>query len=111
VLSHLRPEDLPHFQASDKALHGTGFFVLASLLWLTLRGFGKSLPTCLIAPIVNLAVYGALDELTQPYFNRTADIHDWLSDMLGALVAVGAWTLLAAARTTLGRLARGGDKS
>jgi VanZ family protein len=43
------------------------------------------------------ALYGALDELTQPWFGRDAELLDWRSDIIGAAtgLALGAIVFLA----------------
>lgn len=87
----------------DKSLHmiGYGFYaaviyVACIITWPQRRGFP------LIVMLI-LAVWAALDEITQPWFHRTCDIMDWRADMIGALVAVA---LLSGLRwvTTRGRL-------
>jgi VanZ family protein len=46
------------------------------------------------------ALYGALDEMTQPFFGRDAELLDWRSDLIGALsgLVLGAIVLAAVYR-------------
>jgi VanZ family protein len=95
VVTHLPPllpkEDEPGPEpliGFDKIVHFVGFAILAWLLmnWLTRRhrfwrAAGATLVTC--------AVYGVVDEVTQPIFARTADPMDWVADMIGTVVGIG----------------------
>jgi VanZ family protein len=86
VTTHLPPPKLrlpPDI--NDKLLHFTGFGVLGILtIWrmcdeppgITVRALALS--------FVGLAVYGLIDEATQPYFGRTFDLWDWTADIVGA---------------------------
>jgi VanZ family protein len=88
-------KDLPEFQVSDKRLHLVGFAGLATLFWMSLWTYGhpwrKRIWLCLII----LPIYGALDEMTQPAFHRTASVLDWLYDVIGIVLATTTWELLA----------------
>jgi VanZ family protein len=83
----------------DKTMHVVAYAILAGLLlnvmarrtWLAR---GVSIAAMAVAIV---AVAGALDEWTQPYFGRTCDLFDWLADMAGA-VGVSIAFLLARAR-------------
>ena len=75
---------------ADKTLHFVAYAVLAMLssaTWLTARrtaGHG-------IAPLaVALAAFGALDEVTQPFFRRHADPVDWVYDCIGIAIGIAA---------------------
>ena len=92
VGTHLPPGPDGPVSINDKLLHFGGYFGLAVLLSVTFR----RLPA---AAVVAIAVgYGAIDELTQPPFGRTADVWDWVADFVGA--SLGAL----AGRRLLGRL-------
>ncbi len=73
---------------SDKSLHFMVYFILAFLLWGTIRPYkkvawGKSTVWIILAVIV---LYGVLDEWLQGFVTgRTADTHDLLADLAGAL--------------------------
>lgn len=78
----------------DKLKHFCGFGLLASLLYLSLWVKGWSPSNTVLALIVVLAIYGALDERTQPWTGRDCDIHDWYADVCGTLFAALCWTTL-----------------
>lgn len=47
-----------------------------------------------LALTVLVLIYGAFDELTQPYFGRCCDIRDWFANLIGVLTAHGIlWKL------------------
>jgi VanZ family protein len=92
VLTHL-PRLRPPLalRLSDKTMHFAGFAVLAALLawsWSLRARFGWQ--GCL-AILAILAVYGVVDEVTQPLVGRRADVADWYADMLGALFGLAAF--------------------
>lgn len=72
----------------DKLLHAGAYFVLATVLFITARRLGSSnrLRTGLLI-VFGVIAYGAIDELTQPYFNRSCDLSDWIADSIGVLLA------------------------
>jgi len=37
---------------------------------------------------------GAIDELTQPFVNRTTSIADWFADVIGIIIALYAFVCL-----------------
>lgn len=77
---------LPKF--FDKVMHFGAYAGLAFLfgLWLaSRRGWDRLSPFPIIA---TLAIYGIIDEVLQPYVNRSADMIDWTADVLGACVGV-----------------------
>lgn len=82
----------PYRLPLDKIGHFVGYAVLAWLLMLVLLRFVR-LPAAIILTILIIAAYGALDELTQPYVNRSADIWDYSANLvgcgLGIAVALG----------------------
>lgn len=89
VLTHLSPETIAKApKIWDKAAHFMIFFglgaVLATAMLLTWPDRRRVLLWVMLAAML----YSALDELTQPYFRRTASIYDWLADMAGVIPAV-----------------------
>jgi VanZ family protein len=42
-----------------------------------------------------LTLYGALDELTQPWTGRACELNDLQADMIGAAIGIGVFTVLA----------------
>lgn len=82
----------PYRLPLDKVGHFVGYAVLAWLLMLALLRVVR-LPAAIILTILIIAAYGALDELTQPYVNRSADFWDYTANLvgcgLGIAVALG----------------------
>ena len=67
---------------SDKLIHLIAFAALAFPFAHTGR-FG------LISVLIGASVFGAIIELIQPTFNRSAELKDWIADTLGVLVGIG----------------------
>ncbi len=86
--THIPQEHLPGLGSSDKALHLVGYAGLAILFWLALWAYGCRMRRRLGLVLVTLAVYAAVDEITQPLVNRYACVADWYADCAGA--AIGA---------------------
>jgi VanZ family protein len=66
---------------SDTMAHVVAYLVLAVLVFGLCqvgRGLGKGMVI-----LLGLTVWAALDELTQPYIGRTADVHDWGANLVG----------------------------
>ncbi|MBU6310242.1 MAG: VanZ family protein [Planctomycetes bacterium] len=88
---HPRPEELlgPN-PPSDKTLHFIAYAVLAGLAsatWLTARRTAsRGIATLAIA----LAAFGAVDEITQPFFRRHAEPLDWVYDCIGIAIGIAA---------------------
>ena len=83
-LTHI-PEDAMPSQLQviglDKLAHILAYGAITYLFVLSLR----TCPTMLSASLLFFAILavGAVDELTQPFFNRTASLADWLADIVG----------------------------
>lgn len=94
TLTHLPPSKLPQTHVSDKLAHFAVYSILGILLFLciSLRNI-KPLKVALLV-IVIAATYGALDELTQPYFQRDCSIYDWYADLGGTVTAALLGTLV-----------------
>ncbi len=65
----------------DKLAHVSVYGVITFLFVLSLRTSPTMLSALLLFFII-LAV-GAVDELTQPFFRRTASLTDWLANIIG----------------------------
>ena len=72
----------PAPEGSDKLVHFMAFVALAFPLARTGR-FG------LIPVLIGASAFGAIIELIQPTFNRSADLNDWIADTLGGLIGIG----------------------
>ena len=86
--SHIPGPKMPELNVGDKDLHLVGFLGLAGLFWATLAGFGCRRWPRVALVLTVLPAYAAFDELTQPYFQRTADVKDWAFDVLGTVCAL-----------------------
>lgn len=82
--------------SQDKVLHLAAYAVLGCLAAICLTPQGGQLATrtglCIWAAVIT---FGAIDELTQPFFLRSCDFADWIADCLGAaagVIAYGVWT-------------------
>ncbi len=101
VATHVPLSGVGPMRTSDKVLHVIGYMGLGGLFWLTRRLHGRSIARRGLVVLPVLMLYGALDELTQPRFGRSADIIDWLADVTGIAMAVIVCELAtAAARMT-----------
>lgn len=81
------PDALPRLIPLDKIVHVGGFAILA---WLLMNLLTRRIGTIwsILLTVLLCAIYGVVDELTQPLFNRTADIWDWVADMAGCGVGL-----------------------
>lgn len=105
VLTHLPPRlTVPNpFPSADRVLHFATYFGLAiavawgfaekSSYFQRLFNRGELKKVCLVLAAA-LAVWGALDELTQPFVRRYADPIDWLADVAGIVAGLACWGLL-----------------
>lgn len=94
---------------SDKTLHFVAYGVLGFLVTATLASAGRSSTRTLLTAGAALALFGVIDEATQPlpWFRRHADPLDWVFDCVGiagGILAVA--TILAAGRGLARWLAR-----
>ena len=71
----------PAPDGSDKVVHLIAFAALAFPLACTGR-FG------LVPVFVGASAYGGLIELIQPSFGRSAEMQDWIADIVGVTLAI-----------------------
>ncbi|TWU11403.1 VanZ like family protein [Symmachiella macrocystis] len=76
-------------EVSDKLLHYLAYGGLAFLLAMDQNARGPLTWRRRGQIFAVVAVYAALDELLQIPVGRTADIRDWVADILGALCGLG----------------------
>ena len=69
-------------EGSDKLVHLIAFAALAFPLASTGR-------LGLLPVFVGASAFGAIIELIQPTFNRSAELSDWVVDTLGVLIGIG----------------------
>jgi VanZ family protein len=72
----------PAPEGSDKVVHFIAFAALAFPLARTGR-------LGLLPVFIGASAFGAIIELIQPTFNRSAELSDWIADTLGALIGIG----------------------
>ena len=71
---------------TDKLVHLIAFAALAFPLARTGR-FG------LLPVFVCASAFGGAIELLQPSFNRSADVNDWVADVIGVILGIGCGLL------------------
>jgi len=76
----------PAPEGSDKLVHFVAFAALAFPLARTGR-FG------LMPVFIGASAYGGIIELIQPSFNRSADVNDWIADVVGVALGIGCGLL------------------
>ena len=76
----------PAPEGSDKLVHFVAFAALAFPLARTGR-FG------LLPVFVGASAFGGAIELIQPSFNRSADVNDWVADVVGVILGIGCGLL------------------
>ena len=72
----------PAPEGADKLVHFMAFLALAFQLGRTGR-FG------LLPVFIGASAFGAIVELIQPTFDRSADLNDWAANTLGVLIGIG----------------------
>jgi VanZ family protein len=79
----LRPMDQPPPapEGIDKLVHLAAFAALAFPLARTSR-------VSLLLVFIGASAFGGLIELIQPTFNRSADLNDWIADILGVMLGL-----------------------
>lgn len=99
---HFPAPRLTDIPGSDWTAHLVAYTLLTFLLWRFCETFQRPLSRRFpwIAGI-SLAAYAVFDEWSQPFFNRSADIVDWLVDVTAislTLIALEWWRRQGAAR-------------
>ena len=107
--THLPLPELPPLpRDSDKGMHVMGYLVLGLLLQAALLANTRLAPAArAVLSVGVLAVYGAIDELTQPWVNRHASWADWIGNLVGAGIAAAGFYL--ATRRSAERMAHSAD--
>ncbi|MCI0335546.1 MAG: VanZ family protein [Planctomycetes bacterium] len=88
--SHMPIERIPlSGGTADKFAHVAAFAVLAVIFAITWQvSAGRLMTRHLVWAWVVIALYGALEEVTQPLAGRVASIWDWLADASGAALGL-----------------------
>jgi len=101
--THLPPSGVPTGGLGDVYLHGLGYFVLTSIFLAVLAAYGARPARRIGVVLFVLAIYGAVDEATQPLVGRHMAFTDWLADVGGVVAAV---LVVEVGRALLGRSRR-----
>jgi VanZ family protein len=80
--------DLGLPENSDKVMHFTAYAGLTFLLSMSLFWASRVRWWQWIVLAVGVAIFGGMDELTQPPFGRTADWYDWYADVSGITIGL-----------------------
>ena len=72
----------PAPEGSDKLVHFAAFAALAFPLARTGR-------IGLLPVFIGASAFGGAIELIQPSFNRSADVNDWVADVMGVVLGIG----------------------
>ena len=72
----------PAPEGSDKLVHLIAFAALAFPLARTGR-------IGLLPVFIGASAFGGVIELVQPSFNRSADVNDWVADVVGVILGIG----------------------
>ena len=76
----------PAPEGSDKLVHLIAFAALAFPLARTGR-------IGLLPVFIGASAFGGAIELIQPSFNRSADVNDWIADVVGVVLGIGCGLL------------------
>ena len=76
----------PAPEGSDKLVHFIAFAALAFPLARTGR-------IGLLPVFIGASAFGGVIELIQPSFNRSADVNDWVADVVGVVLGIGCGLL------------------
>ena len=86
-----KPEELVGGRLpSDKLLHFIAYGLLGLLAALMLRSRGRLVGRTAPVLVAGLAAWAVIDEATQPLFGRAADPLDWVYDVIGLALGIGA---------------------
>lgn len=84
-----RPEHLLGVnRPPDKMLHFLAYGALGLLAAALLAVAGRWSPGRVAILAVGLAVFAAIDEVTQPWFGRSAEPLDWVYDLIGVATGI-----------------------
>ncbi|WP_459556471.1 VanZ family protein [Lacunimicrobium album] len=102
--THMPVEYVESVEVSDKFMHVAAYAVLSFLLASTLHclnwRFRAIVPTVLLTTMI----YGGIDETTQPWFGRVADIVDWSADQAGGVLGIILYLVATATVRSLRKL-------
>lgn len=88
IATHVPTHRLPGHLPGDVTLHLVGYLGLAAAVLLTMAFYAKPRRRRIATIFIVMAVYGAIDEITQPLVGRYAAWKDWAADLAGTALAV-----------------------
>jgi VanZ family protein len=91
--THIPQSKLPPTHVSDKLAHFLVYALLGALLWLVLAPGRRIASTCMWVLSIVL-IYGAVDELTQPFLNRFCAWDDFADNAAGGTTAAVLMAML-----------------
>ena len=108
VPNEVAPEAIYPGGKYDEIGHASAYGLLAALLLVSIRHTffsneckspyeRRAIIQFFALPILVIITVGAIagiDELTQPYFGRSGNWHDWFWDMAGAGCVIGGWVAM-----------------
>jgi VanZ family protein len=86
---------------SDKTLHFLAYGALGLLAAALVAVSGRWSARRVAVLAAGLAVFAAIDEVTQPWFGRSAEPLDWVYDLIGLAVGITAIVAIVALNATL----------
>jgi VanZ family protein len=92
VLTHLPPERALSTGIGDKVMHMLAYALLAALVQAYLRMRHRKPSSSGMTALSVCMIYGIIDEVTQRFVGREAELMDWMADTSGAATAVVVMT-------------------
>jgi VanZ family protein len=94
--THIPIDRIPLHQGSaDKAAHLAAFAGLAMIFATTWQlSAGRLMTRHLMWVWIVIAIYGGVEEITQPLVGRVASVWDWLADSIGAALGLLAFVVI-----------------
>jgi len=86
---------------SDKTLHFLAYGALGLLAAALVAVSGRWSARRVAALAAGLAAFAAIDEVTQPWFGRSAEPLDWVYDLIGLAAGITAIVAIVALNATL----------
>ena len=96
--THVPAENIPATPGGPAAMHLIGYFVLTVMFVATLSVHRVRRARRIILAAIVMPLYGAIDEWTQSFVGRDADVVDCLVDVAGAVLAMILVELVLAAQ-------------
>ncbi len=82
------PKVLTPFEFSDKIFHALAYTVFSILLFFSLKTRYTAFRWTAPLALVLVLLLGGIIEIVQPYFSRSKDFYDFLSDTAGGITGI-----------------------